>query len=188
MIDQGTDGLSRGLRLGGGRLRRTTHAETQRIFEGVPVTSSTLQWALAQVLPECLHHECVYMDATKTWSFPQVSRQATLWFPAPEWAHQLLEAVVFAWIERPWDTEAFFVVPRVFQRDWGRVSRHLVELGVFPAASVPVYGLATDIPCVILHLPCYVRSLPPPRRLDEPSRPPGSEWHRDQAEQLRGLS
>jgi hypothetical protein len=188
MIDQGTDGLSRGLHLGGGRLKRTTHAETQRIFEGVPVTPSTLQWARAQVLPECLHHECIYMDANQTWSFLQVSRRATLWFPAPEWAHQLLEAVIFAWIERPWDTEAFFVVPRVFQRDWGRVSRHIVELGVFPAASVPVYGLSTDIPCVILHLPCYVRSLPPPRRLDEPPRPPRSEWHRDQAEQLRGLS
>jgi hypothetical protein len=98
-----------------------------------------------------------------------------------------MDAVLYAWIERPWDMEAFFVIPRVFQRDWGRVSRHIMELGTFTADSVPVFGLTTDIPCVILPLPCYVRSLPP-RRLDEPSQPPGSEWHRDQAEQLHGLS
>jgi hypothetical protein len=188
MIDQGTDGLSRGLRLIGGRPKRTVHEETQRIFEGVPVTPSTLQWARDQVASACLHHDCIYMDATKGWSFQQVSQQATLWFPAPEWAHQLMDAVVYAWVERPWSTEAFFIIPRVFQRDWGRVSRHILELGVFTADSVPVYGLTTDIPCVILHLPCYVRSLPPPRWLDGPSRPTGSEWHRDQAEQLRGLS
>jgi hypothetical protein len=188
MIDQGADGLSRGLRFTGGHPMRPPHAETQRIFEGVPVTSATLQWARARIASELKHHDCIFMDASGAWSFHQVSRRATLWFPAPEWAHQLLDAVLCAWIEQPWNTEAFFVVPRVFQRDWGRVSKHVVELGTFAASTVPVYGLRTNIPCVVLHLPCYVRSLPPPRWLDQPSRPQGTEWHREQAEFLRGLS
>ena len=80
------------------------------------------------------------------------------------------------------------IIPRVFQRDWGRVSKHVVELQTYPAATVPEYGTTTDIPCVLLHLPCYVRSLPPIRRLDTPSGPPGAEWHREQAEHVRGLS
>ena len=128
------------------------------------------------------------MDGTKGWVFHQVSGQATIWFPAPEWAHQLMDAVVNAWEENPWNTEAFFVVPRVFQRSWGRASKHIVELGIHAAASIPDYGENTDIPCVILHLPCYVRSLPTPRRMDSPARSPGAQWHQEQADYVRGLS
>jgi hypothetical protein len=51
MIDQGTDGLSRGLRLGGGCFARSPQAEVQRIFEGVPVTTRTVAWARAQAAP-----------------------------------------------------------------------------------------------------------------------------------------
>ena len=87
-----------------------------------------------------------------------------MWFPAPEWVHQLIEAVVNAWIKHPWDTEAFFFIPRVFQRDWGQASKHIVDLGLLPPLDIPDYD--SDIPCVLMHLPCYVHSLPPPRQLD----------------------
>jgi hypothetical protein len=128
------------------------------------------------------------MDSTSSWEFHQVSGQATLWFPAPEWAHQLLDAVVSAWTEQPWYTEAFFLIPRVFQRDWGRASKHIQDLGLHAAEIIPAYSGTTDIPCVLLHLPCYVRSLPPTRRMDIPPRPAGAEWHQEQAEYVRGLS
>jgi hypothetical protein len=128
------------------------------------------------------------MRGDAAWTFDEVKGQATLWFPAPEWAHQVIDMVVNAWIESPWDMEAFFLVPRVFQRDWGRVSKHVVELGTHPAATIPEYGNNTDIPCVLLHLPCYVRSLPLTRRMDTPAGPPGGEWHREQAEYVCGLS
>jgi hypothetical protein len=128
------------------------------------------------------------MNSISSWTFQDITRQSSLWFPAPEWAHQLLNAVVNVWVERPWDTEAFFIIPRVFQRDWGRVSKHIIELGLHPAADIPDYGALTDIPCLILHLPCYVRSLPPPRWMEPPTRSQREEWHREQAEHLRGLS
>jgi hypothetical protein len=128
------------------------------------------------------------MDGTKGWTFHQVSGQTTVWFPAPEWAHQLMDAVVNAWEENPWNTEAFFVVPRVFQRRWGRASKHILEIGICAAADIPDYGGNTDIPCIIMHLPCYVRSLPTIRRMDTPSRPEGAQWHQEQAEYVRGLS
>jgi hypothetical protein len=188
MIDQGTDGLSRGIRLGGGRLRRSPGAEIQRIFEGVPVTPRTVTWARAQVAAVQRHRHVHLMDCRASWGFTQVSGQATLWFPAPEWAHQVMDGIVTAWTEHPWNTEAFFVVPRVFQRDWGRVSKHIRELGTFASATVPDYGDLTDIPCLVLHLPCYVRSLPPLRGVDSPARPAGYAWHADQAEYVRGLS
>lgn len=190
MIDQGTDGLSRGIRLGGGRFKRSPGDETRRIFEAVPATWSTIAWAKRCIAlsSTCQHRSLSFMPSSEAWSFHQVNGRATLWFPAPEWAHQLLDAVVTAWTENPWNTEAFFVVPRVFQRDWGRVSKHIVELGHHAASTIPDYGPDTDIPCIMLHLPCYVRSLPSPRWMDAPSRPTGGEWHRAQAEFVRGLS
>jgi hypothetical protein len=190
MIDQKTDGLSRGIRLGGGRFKRSPEDETRRIFEALPATVATLAWARRSIALYSVyqHRPLTFMHSSNAWSFHQVSGRATLWFPAPEWAHQLLDAVVTAWTEKPWDTEAFFVIPRVFQRDWGRVSKHIVELGQFAASTIPDYGIHTDIPCILLHLPCYVRSLPSPRWMDSPSRPSGGEWHRAQAEFVRGLS
>jgi hypothetical protein len=188
MIDQKTDGLSRGVRLGGGRFKRSPRDETRRIFEALPATAAIISWAQTKVMHVCQHRHIHFMDSAKAWSFYQVSRGATLWFPAPEWAHQLLEAVMNAWIERPWDTEAFFVIPRVFQQDWGRVSKQIVEVGHYASTTIPDYGNQTDIPCVLLHLPCYVHSLPPHRRMDLPPRPQGGEWHQEQAEYVRGLS
>ena len=188
MIDQRTDGLSRGLRLTGGGFKRTPHAETQRIFEGVPVTDGCISWAQQQILPYLQHARCIFMDSTSAWTFYQVSGHATLWFPAPEWAHQLMDAVVNAWTEHPWDMEAFFLVPRVFQRTWGRTSKHIHEVGLHMAGTIPEYGGTTDIPCILLHLPCYIRSLPLHSRMDSFARPKGPQWHQEQAEYVRGLS
>jgi hypothetical protein len=188
MIDQRTDGLSRGIRLGSGGLKRTPAAEVQRIFEGVPVTPATLSWAQGLIAPFRRHHHVTFREGCSPWTFQDIIGHASLWFPAPEWAHQLMDSLVSAWTEHPWDTEAFVVVPRVFQRDWSRVSKHFQEMGTFTANTVLDYGLDTDIPCVVLHLPCYVRSLPPSRGVDPSPRLKGYAWHQEQAEYVRGLS
>jgi hypothetical protein len=188
MIDQRTDGLSRGIRFAGGRLKRSPESETLRVFEALPATRKTRQWIDACTRNIRRHATWTHMDGTRDWTFHQVSGQATIWFPAPEWAHQVMDAVVNAWAENPWNTEAFFVVPRVFQRNWGRASKHIVEVGTYAAATIPDYGGTTDIPCVVLHLPCYIRSLPPSKRMESPSRPAGAQWHWEQAEYVRGLS
>jgi hypothetical protein len=152
------------------------------------VTESSVAWAQQQARLYLWHRHCVFMDSTTTWEFHRVSGRTTLWFLAPEWAHQLLDAVVTTWTEQPWHTEAFFLIPRVFQRDWGRASKHIQDLGLHAADIIPAYGGTTNIPCVLLHLPCYVRSLPQTRRMDIPSQPAGAEWHKEQAEYVRGLS
>ena len=188
MIDQRTDGLSRGIRFAGGRLKRSPEAETLRIFEAVPATSAVLQWIDLYSAPFRRYQVWSHMVATVPWTFHQVSGQSTFWFPAPEWAHQIMDAVVNVWEENPWNTEAFFIVPRVFQRSWGRASKHIVELETFAAATVPDYSDDTDIPCVVLHLPCYVRVLPSPRLLDFAPTSADAHWHLDQAEFVRGLS
>jgi hypothetical protein len=116
-----------------------------------------------------------------------MSDRATLWFPAPEWAHQLIDMVLNVWVEQP--TKAFFLVPCVFQHDWGRASKHVMECGIVATAGIPAYGAHSDILCVLLHhLPCYVRSLPLTRCMESAPRPKRLEWHWEQAEFMHGMS
>jgi hypothetical protein len=55
----------------------------------------------------------------------------------------------------------FSSIPRVSQRDWGRVSKHVVKRETFPAGLIPDYEGHSDILCVLLHLLCYDCSVLP---------------------------
>lgn len=186
MITQGTDGLSRGIPMSLSRLERPAIDENRRLFQGVPYSRQLHQWVEDLTTSRRHYPRLVAMDPLGEWDFHDVVREGTLWLPAPEWAHQVMNWVVNFWVEVPWHTECFFLVPRVFQRKWGRVSKYIREVGVFDPALVPGYGGLSDIPCVLLHLPCHVRCRSAPR-LDRIARPTGEHWHRRQAEHLRGL-
>jgi hypothetical protein len=62
----------------------------------------------------CQHPAITFMNGLDHWNFYFVGGRATLWFPAPEWAHQLIDRLASAWTEYPWTTEVFLVIPRVF--------------------------------------------------------------------------
>jgi hypothetical protein len=53
------------------------------------------------------------MNGLDHWNFYDVGGHATLWFPAPEWAHQLIDHLASMWTEHPWTTEVFLFIPRV---------------------------------------------------------------------------
>jgi hypothetical protein len=87
-------------------------------------------------------HHHLHGWSLEPWSFYNVGGCATLWFPAPEWAHQLIDRLASsAWMEYPWMTEVFFVIPWVFQRDWGCVSKHVIERGTFAAGVFLIMGV-----------------------------------------------
>jgi hypothetical protein len=96
MIDQWTDGLSRGIRLAGGQFKCSPGKEVLHIFEGVPLTLGSASWTLAAARSVCQHAHIQVMDSTQHRDFCELCGCATLWFPAPEWAHQLLDCVVTA--------------------------------------------------------------------------------------------
>jgi hypothetical protein len=118
MIAQGTNGLSQGVRFPDGGLQRQPKSEMCQIFAALPSTPVIVQWARDLIHPYLQHRHATVMTSTKTWTFQDMSDWATLWFLAPEWAHQLIDAVLNVWVKQPWTTEAFFLVPHVFQRDW----------------------------------------------------------------------
>jgi hypothetical protein len=74
------------------------------------------------------------------------------------------------------------------QRDWGHISKHVVEVGTIYLSLLPP-GTAYEslIPFVVLYVPPHSRILPA-FRLDKPA-PIGyhEKWHVRQAEEVRGL-
>jgi len=185
MIDQQTDGLSRGLAFSNSRLSRSPTEELLRLFQDVKHTSELIPWVMywSNRAPDC--RSLRHVEAVSDWGFSTVAGKSTVWTPAPEWADQIISFVLDFWVEQPWTTEAFFVIPRIFQRRWGRISKHIVEVAVVDPNLSPG-GWDSDVPIVILHLPCFVRSLPPPS-LDRTAQPHGPKWHTEQALHVRGL-
>jgi hypothetical protein len=54
------------------------------------------------------------MNGLDHWNFYDVGGHATLWFPAPEWAHQLIDRLASLWTEYPWTTKIFLSSHRFF--------------------------------------------------------------------------
>jgi len=185
MITQQTDGLSRGLAFSNGRAIRPPEEEVIRLFNGVEYTHDLIPWLMWLDRRPWTGRPLTHIDSIKNWKFRQVANESTVWTPLPEWADQIISAVLNVWVEQPWNTEAYFILPRIFQRRWGNKSKHIRELATVDSREVPG-GHDSDIPVVILHLPCFVRSLPSPS-MDRASRPSGDRWHSEQADHVRGL-
>lgn len=81
------------------------------------------------------------------------------------------------------------MIPRVLQRDWGYLSKHIVEIAVVYPKDLPsTCSIVSHVPFVILYVPPYVRSLPPPDSLEPPTYATEyPRWHQEQADYVRGL-
>jgi hypothetical protein len=188
MIVQGTDGLSRGLAMAQTRHPTSSVAIAAQVLNAIPFSPPLGAWLLRQVgLPagQPYHH----LDTTSIWSFAHIYGHLSIWTPSPETARQALRAFLDIWVEGATITSAIFVIPRVMQRDWGYLSKHVHELAlVYPHALPPACSIVSHVPFILLHVPPYVRSLPPPDSLDQTA--PSSRyprWHQQQADYVRGL-
>ena len=67
-------------------------------------------------------------------------------------------------------------------------SRYVQRVGSFKLSEIPFGAdlLPLAIPCVLLFVKSHVRSLKPHRHKGSPA-PTGQEWHRKQADEMRGL-
>ena len=183
MISQGADSQSRGIWLAPHRRFLTVNS---LVFQPVPYSVHLHLWALDHLeVPRQLGH---HIGATDSW-IPRLLRgQVTLWTPPPEVARQAIVTFLQAWVQSPSDTSAVFLIPRILQRRWGRICRHILEIGVFQPQLLPAPANYSSLfPFVLLYVPPYVPVLGP-SRLDLPPVPKPQNWHRKQAEEVRRLS
>jgi hypothetical protein len=125
MIDQGTDGLSRGVWMS----ELHPHVDQGRL------TAAVFDPANEDMT---LIHRCAKDIGLgkHTWSLSPWKRpiagadllhRFTAHFPPPELARQTIVRFLEAWVESPLDTSAIFVVPRIVASFWHGLSRHVVE-------------------------------------------------------------
>jgi hypothetical protein len=193
MIVQGTDGLSRGVWVSPLHTTVNPVLTTAQVFDPIPFTSALTPWVL-QEAGLALDTPVTFRPWNGRWTARPVLHRTTIWCPPPEMARQLLCFLLGRWVESPWDTSALLVIPRVLQRQWMNLSKHVTEVGLYQPSEFPFSCLqALPIPVVVLHIATYQRSLPSPSEpddlagLDAPSLPPNAKWHRQQAECLRRL-
>jgi hypothetical protein len=187
MITQGTDGLSRGMWIAPERLFRSSLDESMLTLEAAPFSPAFGKWLLNLT---GYHSKTPYHHHTgvSTWSWNTIFQKLSIWTPSPELGRQSLGHFMDCWVERAHETLGIFVIPRILQRDWGNISRHIYEIGTFcPTELPPECCFCSLIPFCILHIPCFVRSLPPSRLEPAPSSDRPEGWHKRQADYVRGL-
>mmetsp|Transcript_12752 Transcript_12752/g.18291 ORF Transcript_12752/g.18291 Transcript_12752/m.18291 type:complete len:131 (-) Transcript_12752:339-731(-) len=124
------------------------------------------------------------------WTTTQMRHGDVVWTLSPTIAKQGFLAAVHAWLESPWDSSHIFIVPRILQRDYGRINKNIIFIGQFLDVPLP-HDFTPVVPFVVFYLPPFVRSakgLDPPPGLDTGPKFRCPEWIRTQVEHLRGLS
>jgi hypothetical protein len=191
MIDQGTDGLSRGVWVTPMNQQPWTGPGTFTSAVFAPLTPDA-------DLVEYIKHEFSipgpwrYQPWDVVWDGRDLFGELSVWFPPPELARQCLSFHLETWVEQPYITSGLFFVPRTLSGFWHGLSRHVVELCELKPTEFPFqFPPLLPIPIVVLYIPPFVPTLPDTCsstiRMDAPPSAKLVRWHKEQAELMRGL-
>jgi hypothetical protein len=185
MIDQGTDGLSRGIWMSALQGLQDSQELTQAVFDPLCFDPLLVDSYVSRF---CLATQYTYCHWDSVWDARDYFHKLTVWFPPPEIAHQVITFMLESWSECPLTTSSLFFVPRTVPAFWWGLSRHLAELpSLYPHLTPLRYQPRLPIPIVVLYLPPHERSLPTKDRLARPPLAANTFWHRQQAALMRGL-
>ena len=184
MIQQGTDGLSRGIWASELHPYADQKQLTASVFapcgpDGAMVDRVISEHKLSWTSWAMIHWDRKF-DPT-LWLHTQ-----TVWFPPPEIARHCLCAFMEAWVESPLDTAALFFVPRVLPAFWHNLSKNITEICNIQADELSSPPML-PIPVIVLYIAPHTRCLPPPRDDVDSYQPPGYRAHKREAEEVRGL-
>ena len=185
MIDQGTDGLSRGIWASPFHGLTNSLVLTRAVFEPLTFDPALVRrYVCDYQLPSVWR----YQDWNQVWEANDLFDRFSVWFPPPELARQVLTFTLETWCEQPLTTAALFFIPRTVPAFWWGLSRHLIELAtVYPHVTSLVCPPLLPIPIIVLYLAPYRRSLSNNSRLERTPLPPNAFWHWEQRALLRGL-
>ena len=81
-------------------------------------------------------------------------QQSVLWCVSPAFARQAILQALSIWIESPTTCGHIFLIPRIFQRDYGRLSKFVMYAGQYNSLPVPFTPI---VPFVLYFLPPFNR-------------------------------
>ena len=129
MITEGTDGLSRGVELTPLNLPPTDLY--QQLFAPAPSSPPFQSWACSKLQPSILTDSWTLVTDGDNWESLVRVNHRLMWFVSPQLARQAMSMALPNWQETPSSREHVFVVPRLLQRSFGRVNKHMIYLGAF---------------------------------------------------------
>ena len=155
LIRQGTDGLSRGVAMQP-LASNLSNGLIPLLWRAAPASPSTLNWALDK-LPLQLPNSTTwtYQSDFSDWSQSLMIHQSVLWCISPSFARQAILRALSTWVESPTTSCHIFLVPRLLQRDFGRLSKFVIFSGQYIDLPLPFTPL---VPFVLYFLPPFDRN------------------------------
>ena len=154
MITQGSDGLSRGIHMQS-LASNKSNALVPLLWRAAPHSPSLLQHILHLVPPlwASTTQWKFHSDFTD-WSRSSILGHSTFWSLSPSFARQGILQALSVWIETPTMCGHIFLVPRILQRDFGRLSKFVIFCGQHTNIPLPFVPL---VPYVIYIIPPFDR-------------------------------
>ncbi len=81
-------------------------------------------------------------------------QRSVFWCISPAFARQAMLQALAVWIETPTECGHIFLVPRIFQRDFGRISKFVLYAGQYTSLPIPFTPI---VPFVLYYIPPYDR-------------------------------
>ena len=190
MIREGTDGLSRGVPLQP-LYKYEGNALLPLLWRAASPSTPLLNWALSKIkLPWDSTAKWLFQEDYTNWSRTKMLGQNVLWCVTPGFGKQAILQALYTWIETPTKCGHIFIIPRIMQRDFGRVSKNVLYLGQYTDLPLPFTLL---VPFVLLYIPPFNRSheydtLRTKQRLDISSPESIPPWIQSDIDQLQRMS
>ena len=152
---------------------------------------SLLDWARSKIkTPWNSKASWVFQEDYTDWSRSKMLGHNVLWCVTPGFGKQAILQALYTWIETPTICGHIFIIPRIMQREFGRVSKNVLFLGQHTDLPLPFTLL---VPFVLLYIPPFDRSyqyelLREKQRLDVPPSEPTPSWIREEISQLQRMS
>ena len=154
MIEQGTDGLSRGVTMQALGYHNS-NSLIPLLWRAAPPTSFLIDWTL-NILPPVYPTNTSWLiqtDATD-WTRSSMLGQFVFWCPSPGFAKQAILQALSIWVETPTCSGHIFLIPRILQRDFGRLSKFVLYHGQYTNLPLPFTPL---VPFVLYYIPPFDR-------------------------------
>ena len=154
MIAQGTDGLSRGVTM---QSLGSHHSNSliPLLWRAAPPSPTLLHWILG-VLPPLFPSNISWLIQTDMtdWSRTTILNSFVFWCPSPGFAKQAILRALPVWVEAPTSGGHIFLVPRILQREFGRLSKFVLYHGQYTNLPLPFTPL---VPFVLFYIPPFDR-------------------------------
>ena len=166
MIEEGSDGLSRGIWISPCRNSLLSSGHVRAILRAAPHTPAVIRWVRETTN---VTRDVHYVNCLRPLCHKKILGRTILVTPPPHVARQIMNSVLCYWVEAPCTTSVFFLLPSIYQHSWGRVNKYIDVIGTFHARDLPFCSLLfSNIPLTLLYLPPFIPSNT--TRLDQPAR------------------